>query len=197
MCRCALRRYSSVVVVAMLAMPACGPDQVDESILPNGDTQLGALRGASVDTLCAWTRERLAEASDADCDLAAPEAASEYDHLVDFAGSSCGPEPAISTDCTLSVEDYDACVNAFVADACAAAPTELCAQLGKCALARVALGLRPDCSGLAECCATIEQTSERQRCQSVATGDSELACGLALAGYVGLCPNANDASKRP
>jgi len=182
-------------VAIALAVTACDSTDVDESVLPTADTQLGVLRGGSVDTLCNWTRERLAQASGGPCDLSDPNAAPEYRHFVDFAGSSCGPEPKIDPNCTLTVDDYEACVDALVADACSAETTRHCSELGGCAAGRVELGLTPGCSGLSDCCDEIELETERERCRSVAADDSEIACGLELAVLVGLCPNASETAK--
>jgi hypothetical protein len=178
--------------IAQLATAACGPDAVDESTLPTGNTKLGALRGGSVDTLCSWTRERFAEANDADCDLGDSSAAPEYDHVVAFAGSSCGPAPEIRNDCSLSVDEYGDCVDALVADACASRATEPCSKLDECAVAQVGLALVPGCDGLSKCCEEVDSKRERERCQSVVATGAELACGLELATYVGFCPKAND-----
>jgi hypothetical protein len=180
------------VPVALLALSACGTDTVDESLLPTGDTKLSILRSGSLDTLCSWTREQFAKAHDADCDLEDVNAAPEYGQLVRFGGSNCGRAPKISNECSLRVDDYGACVDALVADACGSGAKELCSKLGECAVADVELALVPDCEGLSECCKEIETKSERERCQSVVATGSKLACGLELAAYVGFCPEAND-----
>ena len=182
--------------VALLTISACGPDAVDESTLPTGDTKLSILRGGSVDTLCSWTRERFAQASDGDCDLGDSNAAPEYDQVVAFAGSSCGPAPEIGSACRLRVEQYGDCVDALVADACGREATDACSKLGECAVAKIELVLVPDCDGLSTCCKEIESKRERERCQSVVATGGELACGLELAAYVGLCPKANDGASK-
>ncbi|MBN1612799.1 MAG: hypothetical protein JW940_39620 [Polyangiaceae bacterium] len=182
--------------VALLVISACGPNAVAESILPAGDTELSILRGGSLDTLCSWTRERFAEAKDTDCDLGDPNAAPEYSQVVRFAGANCGREPKISDTCGLRVDGYGDCVDALVADACAAEATERCSKLGECAVAEVELALVPGCDGLSQCCKEIETNSERQRCQSVVATGNELACGLELAAYVGFCPEANDGASK-
>jgi hypothetical protein len=185
----------SCLAVLLVGISACGTDSVDESILPIGDTRLGKLRGGSVDTLCQWTREQFANATGTGCALGESDAAPSFGMIVDFAGSTCGPEPKMASHCSVTVDDYEACVDALVADACGTEPTELCQGLGECAGADVGLNLEPTCSGLSSCCEQIEQPSERERCQAVATADNEVACGLELATYVGLCPKANRASE--
>lgn len=180
--------------VVPLAIAACGTESVDESILPTGDTELGKLHGGSVDALCDWTRKRFAKAANTACALGESSAAPNYGAIVAFSGSSCGPERIIGSDCSVSVDEYDACVDGLVADTCATATTALCAGLGECAVAATKLNLEPSCVGLSRCCEEIEQQGEREPCQAVVSADAEPACGLVLATYLGYCPEANRAS---
>ena len=189
------RRALLWCLAVLSVIAACDSDTVDESILPSGDTEIGKLRGGSVDTLCTWTRDEFAKAGGVSCDLGDPKAAPAYAGLVDFAGSSCGPATELETDCSLSVNDYEACIDALVADACSEEATNLCGGLGKCSTAQVELTLEPSCSGLLKCCKEIDDQTERERCKSVAAGESEVACGLELTAYVGWCPDANGASE--